>query len=248
MAAQHAVQRNARDPQSLRRLGDILLGACKRVHKIEPFTVGTRLRPCRRGWRGRCVIWLTEANQIGGSDHRPIADDGCATDNGHQLTNVPRPVVPVQGLNCVGCKVGYLPIKLGSGLTKEMACQRLNIAVALTQRRQRQGEDVQPVIQVLAEPALRYCLTETHVCGRDHPDIDIDRLASANAHDLALLQKAQEMCLQIHRHVADFVEEESATIGVFDLPFGPGESTCESALLIAEQLRRDEVGVVLQRN
>ena len=50
------------------------------------------------------------------------------------------------------------------------------------------------------------------------------------------------MCLQIHRHVADFVEEESAAIGVLDLPLGPGESACKSALLLAEQFRRDEVG------
>ena len=57
MAAQHAVQRNARDPKTLCCLGDILLGACKRVHKIEPFTVSAG---CGRADAGGAdvPIWL----------------------------------------------------------------------------------------------------------------------------------------------------------------------------------------------
>ena len=91
---------------------------------------------------------------------------------------------------------------------------------ALAQRRHIQRQDIQPVIQILAETALGDRLAQSHIGRRNDPHIDADRLTAADPHDLALLQEAQQMALQIHRHVADLVQEQRAAVGVFDLALG----------------------------
>ena len=47
--------------------------------------------------------------------------------------------------------------------------------------------------------------------------VDLDRLVVADAGDLAALQHAQQLDLRGHRHVADFVEEQRAAVGVLEL-------------------------------
>ena len=55
------------------------------------------------------------------------------------------------------------------------------------------------------------------------------------------LQDAQNLGLRARAHVADFVEEQRAPIGLFEaadaLPVGAGES----ALLVAEELRLEQI-------
>ena len=54
--------------------------------------------------------------------------------------------------------------------------------------------------------------------GRRHQaHVDRDRLLAADAHDLALLQRAQQLDLQRGVHVADLVEEQRAAVGQLEL-------------------------------
>jgi hypothetical protein len=48
---------------------------------------------------------------------------------------------------------------------------------------------------------------------RDHAHVDRDRLRRADGPHLALLQDAQQLDLQRHRHVADLVEQQRAAVG-----------------------------------
>ncbi|MNN51976.1 hypothetical protein D3C81_1666420 [compost metagenome] len=78
--------------------------------------------------------------------------------------------------------------------------------------------------------------------GGDQAEVDLARLALAEAEQLALLQHAQQVALQFQGHFADLVEEQGAALGRLDLALhaaAPG--TGEGALGIAEQLAGQQV-------
>ena len=73
--------------------------------------------------------------------------------------------------------------------------------------------------------------------GCDHTHVDADRLLAADAVELTLGQHAQQPCLQRRRHVADFIEEQRAAVGLFEASATQGIGAGERPLLVAEELR-----------
>ncbi len=109
-----------------------------------------------------------------------------------------------------------------------------NILAARAQRRNADREHVEPVKQILAKLPALHLLDQILIGGRDQPDIDAHRPLRADRVDLALLQRAQQLDLQIERQFADFVEKQRAAIGLdefSDVFFG---GAGEGALLVAE--------------
>ncbi len=47
----------------------------------------------------------------------------------------------------------------------------------------------------------------------DDPHVDRDRLVRADRHHLALLERGQQLGLQMKRQIADLVEEQGAVVG-----------------------------------
>ena len=111
----------------------------------------------------------------------------------------------------------------------------------LAQRRQLQGEHVQAEQQVVAEAALGHRALEVAVARGDQADVDLDRLAAADAVDLALLDRAQQLGLQARVHLADLVEQQRAAVRLLELADAPRDRTGEGAPLVAEQLRFQQV-------
>jgi CheY-like chemotaxis protein len=66
-------------------------------------------------------------------------------------------------------------------------------AAALAQRRQREGDDVEPVEEVLAELSLAHEGLEVAVGGRQDAHVDPDGVLTAHALDGALLQGAEQL-------------------------------------------------------
>ena len=103
-------------------------------------------------------------------------------------------------------------------------------------------EDAEPVVEVLAEPALARAarvrsrfvaaMTRTSTC-------DVSR--AADAPDLAALERAEELRLDGERHLADLVEEERAAVAPASKQ--PGLSAIgagERAALVAEELALEQ--------
>ncbi len=104
----------------------------------------------------------------------------------------------------------------------------------------RQGHDVEPVEEVLAERALAHRLPEVHVGRGDDPDVHGDGAGAAEALDLALLQRAQELGLEVDAQAAHLVEEQRAAVGQLELAGLARVGAGEGALLVAEQLRLEQ--------
>ena len=64
---------------------------------------------------------------------------------------------------------------------------------------------------------------------------------AAEPHELALLEHAQQLGLDRRRHLADFVEEQHAAVGLLDASRLGADRAGERAALVAEQLRLEEL-------
>ena len=96
---------------------------------------------------------------------------------------------------------------------QEMLGQERDVLAALAQRRQRDRDDVQAVVQVLAELPFGHELLQVPLRGGDDAHVHRERSRAADALDRPLLQHAQQLHLHRQRDVADLVEEDGAAFG-----------------------------------
>ena len=99
-----------------------------------------------------------------------------------------------------------------------------------------QRQHVQAVVKVFAKAAGHDLGLQVAVRRGHHPHIDRHRPGRAHRLDTALLQHAQQLDLHVHRHVADFIEEQGAAVGQLETADAVGMGPGEGALAVAEQL------------
>ena len=95
--------------------------------------------------------------------------------------------------------------RLRSIQAQEMFGEFADILPALAQRRQRQGNHVQPVKQVGAKRSLGHHLRQPAVGGGDDAHVHMHGTGIAKAVEFPLLQHPQQLRLQAQRHLAYFV-------------------------------------------
>ena len=92
-------------------------------------------------------------------------------------------------------------------MLREVLGQQRNIFAALAQRRQLQGENHDPVVQIFAEFALLHRFFQIAMGGYDHPHVYPQRFVAANALHFAFFHNAQQLSLHRRRHIADFIQK-----------------------------------------
>jgi hypothetical protein len=172
-------------------------------------------------------------------DRAPGEDDGAMQDV-LELAHVAGPVVAREHLEGTGRHAAHVAVALAGDLAHEVLDECGNVLAPLAERRHVDRHDVEPIVEVLAERALAHGAPQIHVGRRQDPHIDRHGAHPAQPLDLALLQDAQELRLQVEPQGADLVEEHRAAVGELEaaelLRVRPGEG----ALLVAEQLRFDQ--------
>ena len=157
-----------------------------------------------------------------------------AVDGVFQLADIALPEMPQQqtlggrGDGAIGHAIGF------GILARKVMRQGPNILGAVAQRGNAQVHHVQAIQQVFAEGAVLDRFGQVAVGGADNADVHLDRLGAADAVDLAFLDGAQQLGLQAHIHFADFVQQQGAAIGFFELADAPRDGAGEGALLMAE--------------
>ena len=71
----------------------------------------------------------------------------------------------------------------------------------------RAGENVEPVIQVCAEPVLVNHRFEVTVRGGDEAHVGPDRSIAADSLEFLILDRAEQLRLQFKRHFPDLIEK-----------------------------------------
>ena len=90
------------------------------------------------------------------------------------------------------------------------------------------------MIEILPERARANLLLQIAMRRHHHADVHAHRTVAAHALDLALFEHAQKLGLHHRRHVADFVQKQSAAICLLELAGMARGRARERALLVAE--------------
>ena len=163
--------------------------------------------------RGRC---LRRWNHLGlhflpqhlGADFGRGAEDRHPLDQVFQLPDVAGPIVLRHLGQRLGREVEVDPAVVQGRPLQEAAGQLGNVFLPLPQRRHPDGDDVQPVVEVLAELSLADPVEQVAVGRRHDAHVDLDPLGATDSLDSPLLQEAQDLGLEDDVHLADFVQEE----------------------------------------
>ena len=148
--------------------------------------------------------------------------------------------MPQPHQRCVGNPFG-LHTQLFGALLQEVAREHRNVFEPLAQRGQAQADHVQAVEQVLPEAALFNALLQVLVGGCDHTHVGLDGVVPTHTVEVAVAQHPQQTGLQVERHIADFVEEQCAALGLLETPPAHGLRASESAAFMAEQFTLQQV-------
>ncbi|MGB8958488.1 MAG: hypothetical protein WCC00_05705 [Candidatus Aminicenantales bacterium] len=179
--------------------------------------------------------------QVLSLDRVAVGHDQQTLDDVLELADVAFPGEGGHGLQGVR---GELPrpeiVLLGEG-PRKIVDEKRDVLLPLAQGRRIERDDVQAEEEVLPEPPLLDLLPQVLVGRGDDPDVDLGDLARADLLDFTLLEDAQDLGLGPEAHVADLVEKDRAAVGLLELTRlllrGPGEGP----LLVAEELRFDEL-------
>src|SRR5690606_20805372 len=129
-----------------------------------------------------------------------------------ELADVAGPRVGLEGGEGVVGDAGDRLLQALVELLDDVLDEQRDVAGPLAQRWDLQRDDVQAVVQVLAEVPALDLLLEIAVRRRDQPDVYLERLDATDPLELALLDRAQELDLHLDRDLADLVEEQRAAV------------------------------------
>ncbi len=122
-------------------------------------------------------------------------------------------------------------------LGQEVRDEERDVFAAVAKRRQDdRGNDVQPVVEILAETPGGDLLLEILVGRREDAHVDLERLFAADPLELFFLQGAQELQLHSRRDVADLVEKQGPAGGQLEAAELALDRTGERPLLVPEEL------------
>ena len=153
-----------------------------------------------------------------------------------ELAHVARPVVPGQQLHGSGRKLKVGPMIMMAEEPQEVLGQRGHVVAALAQRRQGDGDDVEPVEQIGAKTPGADHVGQGAVGGGHDARAEAQVLLPAEALEGALLQHAQEVHLVGQGNLAHFVEEERAVRRELEAAFLQARGPGEGSGLVAEEL------------
>src|SRR5260370_277702 len=206
------------------------------AHDMGPLDSLERRRAVVLRHRGRPAGEMCERDReprAGRKNHRPL-------DQVLELADVPRPGVAAHRVQGLGRDHLDPPLHPPGEALNEMTHQRLDVLGSLPQRRDLDREDVQAVVEVVAEPLLLDHLDEVAVRRGDQADVDLDRPGAAEALERLLLEDLEELRLELERDLAYLVEEERAAVRHLEAPELLRDGAGERAAFVAEELALDE--------
>ena len=118
--------------------------------------------------------------------------------------------------------------------------QRRQFLHPLAQRRDEQGQAVQPVKKILAKFSLPHLFEERAVRGADDPRVGVQHLLRAESLEFAIFEHAQDFDLGEGTHLGNLVEKERAPSASSNLPFDRLLRAGERASLVTEELALDQ--------
>src|ERR1700730_5366894 len=118
-----------------------------------------------------------------------------------------------------------------------MPREQRNVLPSFAKRRYLDGNNAQPIIEILSKTAFCNLFLELFVGGRDDSDVDVAFFVAAYWTDFAFLQNAVQLDLHGQAHIADLVHEQRATMSRLEKPLAILGSAREGPFHVAKQFR-----------
>src|SRR5262245_56835602 len=195
--------------------------------------------------------WLHAARSLLGVAIRPpgeqetalgilIAEDDHTLDHVLELPDVAGKSRVNEALHHVGRQRESLASENRRVATDEVVDQQGNLLGPLPQRRNRDSNHVQAVVEVLPKSVCQNALFELLVGGGNDAHVHLEVRSAAYSGELAILEHVEELALERRMQVADLVEKDSPVVGRLELAdlelVGPGERPA----LVTEQLALEQ--------
>ena len=151
-----------------------------------------------------------------------------------QFADIARPRVDFEHREGSGIDAANILAETPVRHRKEMIDQERDIPLSFAERRQFDGERIEPVEEVLPELAGSGQVGEVLVGRGQDANVGLDRLVAAHAFELLILKDTQDFGLSGGRHIADFIEKERAAVGLLELADALAVRAGERSLLVPE--------------
>ena len=102
-------------------------------------------------------------------------------------------------------------------------------------------DDIEAVEQVFAESTCADFHGEVFMGGGDDAHVGVEGFIGSDSGKRAILEDAQQFDLDREGHIADFVEEKSAAVGLFEASGAACDGAGEGAFFVAKELAFEEV-------
>jgi hypothetical protein len=185
-------------------------------------------------------LWVAQlGREVELVDQLAAAEHHGALDGVLELTHVARPAVVAHAVQRGLGEAGDPLAVLDRVDAHEVVGEQRDVLEAVAQRRDADRDDVDAIEQILAEAAGLDLVAEVAVGRADEAKVDLGH-APADRLDLPLLQRAQQLDLDVQRDLADLVEEQGAGVGLDEATLARARGAGEGALLVAEQLALED--------
>ena len=164
-----------------------------------------------------------------------------------QLTDIARPRAQHPLRKQFGRQVAARAVAFVEAVEETLG-QRRDVFATFAQRRQLDRKVGQAVVKVRTQYVAGHRIGRIAIGRRDDAHINRHVVLAAEAGDHAVFQRTQQVDLQLRGHLGDFVEEQGAALGAFEVPGVRLRCAREGAAfmteqLAAEQVRRDRTAV-----
>ena len=129
----------------------------------------------------------------------------------------------------------------GTKRHEEMIGEKQNVGAALAERRNREHQDIQPEIKILAEAAGLHGRGKIDVGDGDEARFNAQSFGAAESFERAFLQDAQEFTLRAGGEGGDFVKDDGAVASEFEAAKLAFNSPSKGAAFVAEEFALDEM-------
>src|SRR5215213_8731109 len=175
-------------------------------------------------------------------EHVALCRDDHALDGVSQLAYVvATPVVSQEYLQRVPRQLLESEAKLPAHAGEETIGQLRDVGHMVTKRGHVEDVNVETVVKILTEGPGRHLGLEVPIGGGNHPGFYCNWASRAQPDHLAVLQRAEELCLSRKRKLPDLVKEQGAPAGSLEGSLSGDRGTGERAALVTEQLTLDQI-------
>src|SRR5258708_2702739 len=170
-----------------------------------------------------------------------FAKDHRTLDDVLQFANVSRPRIGLKQFQRLLVDTFYVLASFSRVAIDEVFHQQGNVLSSLSKRGHLDREYIQPIKQITTKGPSADGGLQVTIGGCNHPYVSANSTSAADTLKLVLLQNTQECNLSLNWKLSDFVEENRASICEFKPTRALLSRAREGALLMAEQLRSDQI-------